>query len=229
MDRGGFLLQYGQPDSGRLGKVYLYEVGQLLLEKHIMTTYTPVIPQNLHLVAPAGETPQHQHDCSDCIFLGRYGEEDLYIHLSEVENTVIARFGSDGPAYSSGLCFSYGQTPRLTEARHRAEKLGLHQYNAMHAMHYATNETERARARDALKDSPLHKILSSFKDGKVAEAKTLLRAEFDALAEKYSDVSAWRIMEERVTKMGGLYTEEVFDRFTVVAVLDKLDELAPSA
>jgi hypothetical protein len=199
------------------------------MEESIMTAYQPVIPENLHLVTAAGETPQHTHDCSACIFLGRLGNDDLYLHQSEVENTVIARSGSDGPAYSSGMGFSYGQSHRLTEARHRAEKLGLHTYNAIEAMHYATTETERARAREVLKDTNLHKILTGFKTGKKSEARKLLQEEFDDLTQRYNSTAAWRILEERFSKMGSLFHDDVFGRSDVMAVLDYLDELAPSA
>lgn len=59
----------------------------------------------------AQEQPFYIHDCTRCNFLGRYVapegiKYDLYHHGSEFETTVIARFSSDGPDYTSGLCFA---------------------------------------------------------------------------------------------------------------------------
>ncbi len=93
------------------------------------------------------EKPQFQHDCEKCIFLGRYGENyyntrsmqnewieyDLY-HCGGETNwpTVIARYGNEGPQYSSGLSAILGDEEfakvhlgYLFEAKKRAEKRGL--------------------------------------------------------------------------------------------------------
>lgn len=46
------------------------------------------------------------HDCSNCIFLGRFKKYDLYICLGsqrtghKFDDTVIARYGEDGDYYS---------------------------------------------------------------------------------------------------------------------------------
>lgn len=83
--------------------------------------------------------PQFKHDCDKCVFLGRfysgineYEKEmvsfDLYYCGGSLE-TVIARFGSDGPDYISGLNFAnIAKEHRvfpLVEARNRAIRLGL--------------------------------------------------------------------------------------------------------
>ncbi len=70
------------------------------------------------------EIPIHKHDCAACIFLGTYQGEDLYVCPAGRVPTVISRYGIHGE-YSSGMCFSYGQGHRLTEARLRAEKQGI--------------------------------------------------------------------------------------------------------
>jgi len=49
-------------------------------------------------------TPKFTHDCEGCKFLGHYEGHDLYYCAGEP--TVIARYGSDGPAYASGLAFA---------------------------------------------------------------------------------------------------------------------------
>lgn len=108
--------------------------------------YQPKIPANLHMVADATVGPVYQHDCSCCIFLGRqstpHGEVDLYVHPDiGFSRSVIARYSSDGPEYSSGLVFSYGRIPPLTEARRRAQALGLLDYDVYEALHYAVPET----------------------------------------------------------------------------------------
>jgi hypothetical protein len=86
------------------------------------------------------ETPRHEHDCEECVFLGRYrgrhagggdafGDADLYFCVQGVDcPTVIARGGGDGPCYSSGLVFPLkhpGWHPELDEAFRRAVALGL--------------------------------------------------------------------------------------------------------
>ncbi len=62
------------------------------------------------------DKPRFTHDCSSCIFLGRFGDYDLYHHTIGIE-TVVARYGSEGPDYTSGL---YTNIPALEEARRRA-------------------------------------------------------------------------------------------------------------
>lgn len=48
----------------------------------------------------------HKHDCTDCILLGGTADAgrvyDLYFHPGD-DPTVVARYGSDGPDYYSGL------------------------------------------------------------------------------------------------------------------------------
>ena len=69
--------------------------------------------------------PIHEHDCDCCIFLGnsKDGKTDLYYHNSAAEETVIARFGSDGDYYF-GMCF-VGRQPYLTEAYELAKQRNL--------------------------------------------------------------------------------------------------------
>ena len=64
--------------------------------------------------------PIYPHDCDDCIPLGAFNNQDLYYCDQLGMPTVISRFGIDGN-YTSGLCFSYGQSKQLTEARERYE------------------------------------------------------------------------------------------------------------
>jgi hypothetical protein len=48
--------------------------------------------------------PRFIHDCEQCVFLGQDEEHDFYFCPSPSGfHTVIARFGSDGPDYASGL------------------------------------------------------------------------------------------------------------------------------
>ncbi len=78
------------------------------------------------------QDPFYEHDCKSCVFLGglidivdqyRY---DLYfcpqVSLTNIP-TVIARFGSEGPHYTSGMGSPY---PALIEARKRAINKGLY-------------------------------------------------------------------------------------------------------
>ena len=55
---------------------------------------------------PENNTPKFTHDCTICVFLGTVQiarkDYDLYYHPGSME-TVIARFGNDGPEYLSGM------------------------------------------------------------------------------------------------------------------------------
>ena len=68
--------------------------------------------------------PEYADDC--CVFLGTLNCNDLYYCDQRGMPTVIARsrWGQDGD-YESGMCFSYGQSFNLTQARLRAEYRGL--------------------------------------------------------------------------------------------------------
>ena len=66
--------------------------------------------------------PKYKHDCSKCVFLGRYAKADLYVCPAEgnIIDTVIARFSSDPPDYISGLMFAldYGFDLSIGENSH---------------------------------------------------------------------------------------------------------------
>lgn len=82
--------------------------------------------------------PQYTHDCVQCVFLGTLAKNpeydleeqyDLYYCPCSDDpteaSTVIARWSSDGPDYTSGNCFSWRKDSLLEVARHRAEALGI--------------------------------------------------------------------------------------------------------
>jgi hypothetical protein len=65
--------------------------------------------------------PRHTHDCKACKFLGQFGEYDLYFCDQDgFGSTVVARWSSDGPDYTSGL---HSGNPALIEAEVRALEL----------------------------------------------------------------------------------------------------------
>jgi hypothetical protein len=66
--------------------------------------------------------PRYEHDCTHCVFVGRYKEYDLYVHPSEKYNTVVARYSSEGGEYSSGI---NSRQPELVEAQRRGYARGL--------------------------------------------------------------------------------------------------------
>lgn len=68
------------------------------------------------------ELPRYEHDCTECIFLGKFKRYDLYFHPG-LDPTIIARYSSDGPDYISGLIFKDKQ-PLMT-AYQRAKKRRL--------------------------------------------------------------------------------------------------------
>ena len=75
--------------------------------------------------------PRYKHDCEECYFLGTIlsnnSDHDLYCCVKKGPfKTVIARYGSDGPDYESGLLVALqGQNVRLEEALRRAIDLKL--------------------------------------------------------------------------------------------------------
>lgn len=60
-------------------------------------------------------TPQHQHDCSRCVFLGRLGTGDLYRCESPLGASYIVRHSSDGPDYYSSCDFEHREETALRE------------------------------------------------------------------------------------------------------------------
>jgi len=74
------------------------------------------------------DTPRYTHDCDHCTFLGTFQDGanyDLYVHVLKEHpalTTVVARWGSDGSNYTSGLRTNH---PALVEAERRATEKGL--------------------------------------------------------------------------------------------------------
>lgn len=86
------------------------------------------------------DNPIHVHDCDNCMFLGSFSPKegnyaknvyDLYYCPDEVYNlpTIIARYGSEGVQYLSGMIFGCHAKEDLTsplgEAWRRAKEKGL--------------------------------------------------------------------------------------------------------
>lgn len=76
--------------------------------------------------------PRYVHDCDRCVYLGQFERYDLYFadhggvapgYVPDAA-TVIARYGNDGPEYTSGLPLA-DSVPALTEARRLAMERGL--------------------------------------------------------------------------------------------------------
>lgn len=67
------------------------------------------------------KAPLYEHDCEYCKFLGTYEDtKDLYICPDQATGTtVICRYSSYGPDYSSGIQFVFSNTD-LMEAAFRA-------------------------------------------------------------------------------------------------------------
>ena len=85
-------------------------------------------------------TPQFTHDCDRCVFVGHFVADgqhyDLY-HCGQHGNaTVIGRFSDAGPDYTSGMCFSFGLSPVLTEAILQAKVQGIRAYHLAEALFY---------------------------------------------------------------------------------------------
>ena len=73
----------------------------------------------------ASRSPRFKHDCDRCVFLGEHQAHDLYFcEACAGGPTVIARYGSEGKQYTSGLELA-AVDPLLAEARERAVHRGL--------------------------------------------------------------------------------------------------------
>lgn len=56
--------------------------------------------------------PVHEHDCNRCVFHGtRVGNNGRVVDFYTCGDTVLARYGSDGPEYSSGEAEIYARDP----------------------------------------------------------------------------------------------------------------------
>lgn len=88
------------------------------------------------------EKPLYEHDCDQCVFLGRFESDksldskktifDLYLCGSNDYPTVVARYGVGGPEYKSGMIFATNHifndkdfSEPLAEALRRAFLYGL--------------------------------------------------------------------------------------------------------
>jgi hypothetical protein len=64
---------------------------------------TMSVKLDLKAVSTAHDDPRYEHDCVDCVFVGRYYDYDLYVHWDEDQKTVIGRTGDNPSSYVSGL------------------------------------------------------------------------------------------------------------------------------
>ena len=73
--------------------------------------------------------PHYEHDCKKCMYLGDFIHDgilyDLYVcsHQNMEIDTLIARYGDDGPEYGSGVYF-IKTIPTIAEAYKRAKDIG---------------------------------------------------------------------------------------------------------
>ena len=74
--------------------------------------------------------PIYKHDCDVCIYLGSYQliiDYDLY--LCQASKTVIARWGSEGPQYDSGLALiTHDSVIAVAARRALAYYMGIRKY-----------------------------------------------------------------------------------------------------
>lgn len=168
----------------------------------------------MHNATHQQQTPYFNHDCKCCVFLGRFhgyrGLADLYVH-TRGETTVLSRWGHDGPEYSSGLGFAYGQISDLTEARARAEGRGLLEYDLSMALHHATQGTpayDEMRAR--LPFSMEYQALLARERGDDERAEVLLRHLFALMHKASPDTPVVDLLvrlDARLSKVASVYRE----------------------
>lgn len=142
--------------------------------------------------ANRNQTPHFKHDCDCCHFLGNYKDADtneamdLYVHTTGPCPTVIARTGSDGPDYMSGLGFSYGSLEPLVQARMRAQAAGLLKYNIDEALGHASpgfiESYEELQA--AIPSTREYQAYRAFIAGDVDKSRTLINALVDEAFEE---------------------------------------------
>jgi hypothetical protein len=134
------------------------------------------------------DTPRHQHDCTNCTFLGHHGAADLYFCGKQLSSyTLIARHSSEGADYNSGTCFSYGANPALHEARLRAQAIGLMEYNlqeALHAMSPKATAECKHELHEALSTSEIGQALMLLAENPTA-GKSAVRHIIDNQAAAY--------------------------------------------
>lgn len=150
------------------------------------TSKNPVPP------AYSNQTPHFKHDCDCCHFLGNYKDADtneamdLYVHTTGQCPTVIARIGSDGPDYMSGLGFSYGSLEPLVQARMRAQAAGLLQYNIDEALGHVSpgfiESYEELQA--AIPSTREYQAYRAFISGDVEKSRSLVNALVDEAFEE---------------------------------------------
>lgn len=70
------------------------------------------------------QVPAFEHDCDDCVFLGRFLDNDLYFCDFGVDYTVIARYSSVLADYISGTIL-VPYYDELAMAHHKAVEAGL--------------------------------------------------------------------------------------------------------
>ncbi len=138
------------------------------------------------------QTPHFKHDCDCCHFLGNYKDADtneamdLYVHTTGSCPTVIARTGSDGPDYMSGLGFSYGSLEPLVQARMRAQAAGLLKYNIDEALGHASpgfiESYEELQA--AIPSTREYQAYRAFIGGDVDKSRALINALVDEAFEE---------------------------------------------
>ena len=163
---------------------------------------------------PSKDTPQFQHDCDCCHFLGRHVDPetsqnmDLYAH-TRGNPTVIARTGIDGD-YMSGLPFAYGSIAPLTEARRRAQSAGVLPYQLRSALAYTTPEDESciAELKEAITMSLEWRAVQAFESNDVSRSQALVNTLVDEAftKNKERDPSALRLaasfdVTNRIDKM----------------------------
>jgi hypothetical protein len=187
--------------------------------------YQPQIPANLHLVTNPAEGPQFEHDCDHCNFLGRFVDDsgqaaDLYFH-GAIQQTTLARYSSEPSNYGSGDSISYGRSRAHTEARRRALRLGLCEYNVYEALEcYVPGSDAEQELRESL---PLTQEVEAFllmQQGNLDESLSVLRKLVRARREKRDEFvirhggpSSAQLVSEAYVRMVSMYTGRPLPRF----------------
>lgn len=179
-----------------------------------------------------GGKPRYVPPEANCVFLGRLGDQDLYIRPASEEHRepeVFATAGIEDGLTSSGMEKSYGQDLALTTARRIAEYKGLATVDPITAMFYVSEEDDVVMLKKALRTTPHYTVLAAYARGDVKGVSEALDVLLNsaALQAAHPDSAAERLnaADTALYVMGRFLTEDFPPSTFFNATNDKFREL----
>ena len=179
-----------------------------------------------------GGKPRYVPPEADCVFLGRLGDQDLYIRPAsetQPEPEVFACAGIEEGQTISGMAKSYGQDLALTTARRIAEYKGMATVDPIKALFYAAEEDDVAMLKKSLRTTPHYAVLAAYARGDQKGVSAGLDALMDdeALRTAHPDSPAERLnaVDTTLFIMGRFLAEDFPPSTFFNATNDKFREL----